>query len=121
MLPNHFLQLFDILTHWNASWWSSIIHKHIMTHWIPHLMYKWPKVMIACLKGLITSHFNYIMCAIKSIRIPPIIKIDSTNSFSVVIYGIMLLISKMEMSVINKMADVFLVNFITGEPWYLAK
>jgi len=34
---------------------------------------------------------------------------------------IMLLISKMEMSVINKMANVFVVNFITGEPWYLDK
>ena len=34
---------------------------------------------------------------------------------------IMLLISKIEMSVINKMADVFVVNFITGEPWCLAK
>ena len=25
------------------------------------------------------------------------------------------------LNVINKMADVFLVNFSTGEPWYLAK
>ncbi len=33
----------------------------------------------------------------------------------------MLLISKIEMSVINKMADAFLVNYITGKPWYLAK
>jgi len=33
----------------------------------------------------------------------------------------MVLISKIEMSVINKMVDVFVVNFITGEPWYLAK
>ncbi len=36
-------------------------------------------------------------------------------------FDIMLLISKIEMSVINKMANVFVVNFITGEPWYLAK
>jgi len=34
---------------------------------------------------------------------------------------IMWLMSKMEMSVINKMANVFVVNFITEEPWYLAK
>jgi len=33
----------------------------------------------------------------------------------------MLPISKIEMSVISKMANVFRVIFITGEPWYLAK
>ena len=36
-------------------------------------------------------------------------------------WDIMMLISKIEMSVINKMADVFVGNFINGEPWYLAK
>ena len=32
-------------------------------------------------------------------------------------WNIMMLISKIEMSVINKMANVFVDKFITGEPW----
>ncbi len=43
------------------------------------------------------------------------------NWIATVGLDIMLLISKIEMFVINKMADVFVVNFFTGEPCYLSK
>jgi len=49
------------------------------------------------------------------------ISTEQIQTQTIVRWDIMMLISKIEMSVINKMADGFVDNFITGEPWYLAK
>jgi len=45
---------------------------------------------------------------------------EGIQAFNLVGLDIMWLISKMALFVINKMANVFVVNFITEEPWYLA-
>jgi hypothetical protein len=41
--------------------------------------------------------------------------------YSEVVVNTGLTVYKIEMSVINKMVNVFVVNFISGEPWYLVK
>jgi len=73
--------------------------------------YKYKKV-IWILEILLRMFLNFDPAAC-SIVIKYCVRLD--------IMWLIILKSKMEMSVINKMANVFVVNFITGEPWNLTK